>query len=434
MQVEPDVVAKPSAKAPTKLLNKNFVLLWQGQLVSQIGSQAFHIAMVFWIKQATGSASLMGLLLMASALPAVLLGPIAGTFADRHSRRNILIFCDTFSGLSVLSLAGLMFWMPQATDLILVWIFVVSVLVAIFNAFFRPAQSAAIPDLVPAAKLNTANSLNQSSFQISNLFGQGLGGVLFRILGAPLLFLVDGISYLFSALSECFIKIPQTLPDKKARWREMFQEFKRDTVVGMRYMWRHPGMRNFFFAISVLNFFSYPFIVLMPFYVEDYLKVTPDWYGYLLAAWGLGALLGNLITGAVNVSGRLRSWLIIIFLTLASLLLGALGILFIKEAVLALFLVVGMMSGFINVSIVTILQQSTPSDIRGRVFGLLTTIAAGLAPVSMGLTGVIADLLNQNVPLIYLATAIIGTLLTVLIALNKDFREFLAYEPDQDAS
>ncbi len=432
MQIESNINSKTSSEQPTKLFNRHFVLLWQGQLVSQIGSQAFHIAMIFWIKQITGSASLMGLLLMASALPAVILGPIAGTFADRHSRRNILIFCDAFSGLSVLSLAALMFLMPQANELILIWIFVVSVWVAIFNAFFRPAQSAAIPDLVPSEKLATANSLNQSSYQISNLIGQGLGGVLFRILGAPLLFLADGISYLFSAFSECFIKIPQKLPEKKLRTADMFQAFKHDTVVGLRYVWRHPGMRNFFFAVSVLNFFSYPFLVLMPFYVEDYLKATPDWYGYLIAAWGLGSLIGYVLTGVIKISSKLRSWLVVIFLTIASLILGSLGLFFIKELILLLHILVGIMSGFINVNIVTILQQSTPTEIRGRVFGLLGTIAAGLAPVSMGLSGVVADLLNQNVPLIYVSAGLIGAVLSFLIALNKDFREFLAYEPNQD--
>jgi len=432
MDTESSINPKPSSNLPTKLFNKNFVLLWQGQLVSQVGSQAFHIAMLFWVKQITGSASMMGLLLMASTIPAVLLGPIAGTFADRHSRRLILIVCDTFSGLSVLSLAALMFLMPQANDLTLIWIFIVSVLVAIFNAFFRPAQSAAIPDLVPSEKLTSANSLNQSSFQISNLVGQGLGGVLFRVLGAPMLFLVDGISYLFSAFSECFIKIPQKLPEKKLHFSQMIQEFKRDTAIGLKYVWQNPGMRNFFFAISVLNFFSLPYLVLMPFYVEDYLKATPDWYGYLIAAWGLGSLIGYVVTGMIKTSGKTRSWLIMIFLSVASLILSLLGIIFVKEIIFVIHILVGMMSGYINVSIVTILQQTTPSDIRGRVFGLLTTIAAGLTPVSMGLSGVVADLLNQDIPLIFISVGIIGAVLAFLIALSKKFREYLAYEPDQD--
>src|SRR5574337_513112 len=190
---------------PTRLLNRDFFLLWQGQLVSQIGTQAFSVAMVFWIKHATGSATLMGLLLMLSSLPGVILGPIAGTFADRHSRRNIIIACDVLSGLAVLSLAVSMLWWPLPIELTLSWLFAASIAVSLFAAFFRPAISAAIPDLVPLDKVATANSMNQASVQVATLIGQGLGGVLYRAIGAPVLFLIDGLSYLFSALSELFI-------------------------------------------------------------------------------------------------------------------------------------------------------------------------------------------------------------------------------------
>ena len=105
---------------PTKLFNRHFVLLWQGQFVSSMGSQAFSIAMMFWIKHATESATLMGLIMMVSQIPAVLLGPLGGSFADRHSRRSIIIWCDLLRGLLVLSLAAVMFLDPGATDLILV--------------------------------------------------------------------------------------------------------------------------------------------------------------------------------------------------------------------------------------------------------------------------------------------------------------------------
>ncbi|MCP4228088.1 MAG: MFS transporter, partial [Actinomycetia bacterium] len=84
---------------PARLFNRDFVLLWQGQLVSRMGRQALTIAMMFWTMEATGSASLMGAMMMAGTLPGVVLGPLAGTLADRVSRKWILVFCDAGSGL-----------------------------------------------------------------------------------------------------------------------------------------------------------------------------------------------------------------------------------------------------------------------------------------------------------------------------------------------
>jgi MFS family permease len=124
----------------TKLMNKNFFLLWQGNFVSKLGSQAFAIAMMFWLKHETGSASLMGLIMMLSMLPAVILSPIAGTLADQYPRRKIIIICDLLSGLPVLILGFLILLVPGFSDIIIVYLFAVSLLLGIVCVFrLKPA-------------------------------------------------------------------------------------------------------------------------------------------------------------------------------------------------------------------------------------------------------------------------------------------------------
>lgn len=415
-----------------RLFNRNFFLLWQGQLVSRIGSQAFAIAMMFWIKHATGSATLMGMIMMVSMLPSVILGPLGGAFADRYSRRSIIIFSDLLNGVVVLALAGMMFIAPDEKSVIIVWLFVASIIVAVVGSFFRPAISASIPDLVPKTKVAAANSLNQFSLQLSTFIGQGIGGTLFRLLGAPVLFLVDGLTYLFSAFSESFITIPQTFREKGEAKNSVFAEFKNDIAEGFRYVWKRTGLRTLLLGASFLNFFLTPIILLLPFYVEDFLKARPDWYGFLLASLGVGAMLGYLAAGVLKLPGTARSMTMIVVLFCQTLGLGLLGLITLPWLSLLVMFLFGVMNGFFNVNIMTVLQISTPSEIRGRVFGLLNTISMGLSPIAMALSGVIADLTNQNIPAIYVTCGVITASLSVALALSKEYRLFLACEPEAD--
>jgi DHA3 family macrolide efflux protein-like MFS transporter len=429
---------------PTRLMNKNFVLLWQGQAVNRLGLQAFSVAMVFWIKHATGSATLMGMMLMLSTLPAVLLSPLGGALADRYSRRRIMVFTDLLSGLAVLTLVGVYLMAPQSTNLILIWLFVVSLITSVMSAFFMPAISAAVPDLVPSDKVAAANSLGQLASQISVFVGQGLGGVLYRILGAPVLFLVNGLTYLFAAVSESFIVIPQAEHKETApkaaegsaaaaqaggsRYREQFRTFGKDILDGLGYVWHTGGLRELVFVSSLISFFTVPFVTLLPFYVEDTLGLSVDWYGFILAAYGVASLVGYAIAGLLKCEGRLRGRVMVVALILSSALYGLVALARNEIHALIIASLIGITGGFVMVNITTLVQLTTPSEIRGRVFGVLSTISGGLAPLAMGLAGIAADLANQNIPLIYLVSGIMMTLLSILVCLSRDLRSFLAYQ------
>jgi len=414
---------------PRRLLNKNFFLLWQGQFVSQLGSQAHSIAMMFWLKRATESASIMGLIMMLSMMPGVILGPLGGTFADRYSRKRIIVWCDILSGVAVVSLAVMMFFAPEAVDLTVVWMAVIGIFLGITSAVFRPAIGASIPDLVPTDKIPAANSFNQSSGQVASLLGLGTGGILFRVLGAPVLFLVDGITYLVSAFTESFIKIPQKFPERTKGTRELIAAFKKDTAEGFRYIWRNKGMRNLFFTATFLNFFLSPIMVLLPFYIEDHLLASPDWFGYFLAAIGGGGMIGYLAAGVFKTYGKPRMMIVIIALVLDALTVGALGLTSDKFTALVIGLLIGILNGTVNINIITIMQVTTPSEIRGRVFGVLGTISGGLMPIGMALAGVIADIAQQNIPAIFAACGLITAACTLLVSTSRDFREFLAFKP-----
>lgn len=416
-----------------KLFNKDFVLLYQGQFVSRLGSQVFMIAIVLWIKAVTGSASLMGIVGAITSGVAIILGPFAGTFTDRVSRKRIIVITDTLNGfLMVFFALSAMLW-PQRIGLLIAIMLTTSILSAVISSFFGTAISAAVPDIVPKDKLPAANSFGMFSQTITSFVGKGIGGILYTVIGGPMLFLFNGISFLFSAVSEMFISIPQTIPEKQKLFREEAKVFKQQVIEGFKYVGKVSGLRNLVIISALLSFFTTPIIILLPFYVEKYLHLEDQWYGYLLAIYSVGTLLGYFSAALFRYKKISRAFLLISAIILESAMYGVLGLVTSVSLAVILAFMIGLVSGYTMVNITTILQITTPPELRGRVFGVLSTIEGSLSPIAMALSGIIADLLDQNIPLIYLCSGIIMVLVSSLIAFFKDFQTFVKYEVKADA-
>jgi MFS transporter, DHA3 family, macrolide efflux protein len=409
-------------------MSRSFLLLWQGHLVSQIGSQVFLVTLVLWLKQATESATVIGLLMMLGTVPGVVLAPLGGVLVDRYSRVAVLVMGDLVKGITILGVALALFLRPDSPGLIVAALCVASFVGGIVGAATQPAGASLLPDLVPKERLVSANSLVQGSFQVCGIIAQALAGLLFRFVGAPVLALFDGLTYLYAAVSEAFIKTPPAAP-RPARpagqfWKGMWAE----VMEGLKYIRGQAGMRMLFYTMSFLRFFLVPIAVLLPFYVDEHLLAGPEWYGFLLAASGLGTLVGYVVASTVRLSGSSTSWTILTLMTLISLGLGSLGLILSSWTALLVFAGVGAMSSFVGVKLLTILQLATPAPVRGRVFGLLGTITGALAPIAMALSGVVADLTDRNIPLIFVACGGITALLSLSVTMRRECRAFLAGE------
>jgi MFS family permease len=413
--------------APKRTMNRNFLFLWQGQVVSQIGTQLFQVIVILSLKQATESATLVGLLMMASTVPALILGPLGGAVVDRYSRRAVLITGDFVRGLALTAIAAVLWFGSHSLVLIVVSLFVYSLLEGSVGAVWQPASMSVVPDLVPKEGLGTANSFIQGSFQICAVLGQAIAGILFRIVGAPLLMLADALTYFYAAISDAFIRIPP-LPAKPATEEKKPSSFKSEIMEGLRHIHARSGMKMLFYTMAFFQLVMVPMLILFPFYVEDYLRAGPQWYGFLLAASGFGTFIGYGIGGALKLSPRVASRVTVVVMVVMSLCLTALG--FVKGPWVAVWLIaaVGAMDGFIVLKLLTTLQLATPTEIRGRVFGLLMTITRGLSPLAMGLTGFIADMTHRNIPLIYVVCGAVATLLASNVAVRRECRDFLAGE------
>lgn len=422
---------RPSeAKAGGRLLNRNFVLLCQAQLVSQFGSQAFIIAMTFWTAEATQSATMSGLMLMAGVLPVVLLAPLTGTFVDRWpSRLHIIVACDLISGALVLLLALGFVAGPGALRPAM--LFTVALLMGVCNAFFDPALHAFTPDVVPRERIEAANAFRQSSRQLTVLTAQGIGGVLYALFGPALLFLLDGLSFLFAGASEMLIVPPhqdRACAGNEGATSRPSEKFFAVAAHGFRYIAAQPGMVGFLVVTSIFNALLMPMSILLPVYVTVYLHADVRWYGFLLAAINAGAIGGCAVVAARRLKssgqGR-RAVLLTAFATLA-VTLAVLGQIQTRWIALAVACATGVLTGMINVTVISIIQRQTSVEFRGRVIGLHAMMTRVLVPIGLVGGGAIADLTGRNVPLVFAVCGALALMSVIVLAARRDTRAFLA--------
>jgi DHA3 family macrolide efflux protein-like MFS transporter len=409
--------------ASVPLLNRNFVLLSQGQLVSHFGNQAFVVGMTFWVSTTTHSAATTGLIVLAGMVPMVLLTSFAGAFVDRHSRLRVIVACDLGRGviMSVLAMAYLAGPASARTG----EIFVAALLLGMFEAFFEPAMTSCIPDLVPRPRLEAANGFQQVSSQIAVLVGRGFGGALYQALGPMMLFVVDGFTFFFAGASTWLIRqseAPVLLHQAAPTPGTVLAE----TMAGIRYLLGRSGMFGFLLAASVFNALLMPVSVLLPFYTTDYLVADVKWYGFLLAAISAGSVSGGAAASTIRIRETWRGPLLVGALISLALLLVILGQLRERWIALALLFLTGLMAGLMNVLILSIIQRSTTAEFRGRVRGVHLTMAYLFAPVGLVGGGALADLTGRNVPLVFGVCGLLAMVSVLTLFCRRATRQFLS--------
>ena len=231
----------------SKLWNRNFAILWQGQLISDFGNAAFAVALGFWVLERTsGNTALMGIVEAIFAIPGVILGPFAGAVADRLNRKWIIIAADFIRGILFTAMAAMLVF-----DVFPFWaIYPLAILSGASGAFFSPAISSSIPEIVDHDDLSKANSARGLSTSLSNLLGNALGGWLFAALKAPLLILFNGVSFLYASTTQLFMKIPFV------RRESQKQNILKDMIDGMKYTFGSKGIRTIIFTAMFINFFA----------------------------------------------------------------------------------------------------------------------------------------------------------------------------------
>jgi MFS family permease len=403
-----------------RLWNVNFLLLWQGQFVSSLGDTAYTVALGFWVLAVTGSTALMGTLMATTVFARVALSPFAGVLVDRGDRKWIIVATDAARGVVIVAVAAAAF-----AGVLDVWmVFAAGVILGLGGAFFGPAVISALPDIVPKAKLVKANSVFHLIYAASGIPGYSVGGFLYALLGAPLLFLINGVSYLVSAATEVFIKVPK-IQHAKQEFR-----FLEDTKAGLAFTWKVAPLRYMILLFSALNFFSHMgFMLLLPLFQRTE-HLGPALYGVVLGGAMGGMFVGYVLTSLVNIKPRRR---FAVFLVSAVVGMGALAffpLYLYFPLMFALAAIFGLFNAVLGTLIMAVLQMTTPQNMRGKVFGFIGTVAGGLTPLAMVLGGVLAEFISIRV--IISASFVLTLLFFAALAFSPAIRRYVNFDPDKD--
>jgi DHA3 family macrolide efflux protein-like MFS transporter len=405
---------------PERLWTTNFLLLWQGQLVSILGDVVYAIALGFWILAKTGSTALMGGLMAASMLPRILASPVAGVVVDRFDRRRLMIWMDAVRGAAVVAVG-----VAALAGFLQVWmVFAAGIIIGLCGAFFSPAVSSVIPDITGKSKVVQANSVFSMLGTGGNIVGNSAGGVLFQVLGAPLLFLFNGVSYLFSAACLLFARFPRVVHAQEK------MHFWMDLKSGFAFVWKIRGLRYLLLTAAVLNFFASMAIMLfLPFYQKNP-AFGPVKYGIAMAVFTGGMFLGMAFTSIVKIPPARRASLFALggVVTSVCLILFPFFGSFVPGTVL--LGIAGFANSIINVFIMAVMQLAVPQDMRGKVFSLLGMLTQGLTPIAFALAGVLAEFI-PIAPLMS-ASFTLALIFGIPMVLMPSFRRFINFDPGKD--
>jgi len=368
------------------LSHRDFRYFFVGALISNVGTWIQMVALGWLVYELTGSSFYLGLITFAGNLPILLFALFAGAVADRLNRRALILWSQGI--LMVFAIV-----LGVVTSAKVATIFNVALLnfgAGIALAFSFPTWQAIISDLVPRKDLLNAIALNSTQFNTARLIGPFFAGLILSIWGVAACFYVNGVSFL-TVIVALFLMQTYVVPQKHD-----LENVWEHIVGGICYARSHPTIAVLLLTMAVLTIFGMPFSVLMPIFAGDILKVGARGNAFLLAANGLGALIGAL-TVAYVASVAKKENLIKTGLLMFGLSLTAFA--FSKNYLLSLILLTIVGAAFLTTasSINTSIQSAVPNEVRGRVMGIFVWIFLGFFPIGSIIFGSIAQFLTAPV-------------------------------------
>ena len=398
-----------------KLWNKDYLLMLQGSAVSAIGDILYSVAIGYWVYETTGSSTLMGIMSSISMFMTMFVMPFSGTIIDKCNRKGIIVGMDGARGVIMLAVGALAFADKLNVPVVLLAAFLASAC----TVFFSPAVSTLLIDIIPHDDMVRGQSVHSGINTFLNLVGKALSGALVAFLGVPLIIVLNGISYVFSALTEIFITVPRTVHQGEAvTVRGVLKDFS----TAIRTILKDKFLKLFIPSALILNLLGAgPSTLMLPFVLEK--GFTVDMYGYLMSVETAASLICVCLLGVVKLKPRMRYYAMSVGF-LSSGVFAIAGYLSGNYAVLCGMLFLSAFAntlgnGIFNAS----LMLALPEENRGGILGFVSAAATGGSALSAVIFGVLCDLFP--IYLVFTAGMLLSAVPMVYLCAHKHMREFI---------
>lgn len=358
---------------------RTFFVVWIGQLISVVGSNLTGFGLAIWMYLETDSVTLLALIMLATTLPGIVIGPLAGAFVDRLDRRKVMLIGDSSAGTATLVVVLLLL-----TDQLELWhIYLMATIGSVANSFQEPAYTASVPLLVPKKHLGRANGLVQMGQAMGALVAPILAGVLVAATGLGGVLLADVATFAVAVSTLALVRIPrpEAAPSRSERlWGQVAE--------GWRWLQARGGLFAFLLVAAGINFLLGFMNVL---YIPLLLSFTDEvMLGTALTVLGAGMLVGSLVMGVWGgPKRRVRGMLAGI--VVGGLLVATMGfddsVFLVTAAAFVLMVTVAVVNGTSQV----LWQVKVPPELQGRTFSVRRMLAQIAIPVSYLSAGPLAD-------------------------------------------
>ncbi len=387
---------------------RDYMLLWSGQVISNVGTQVSTLAFPLLILALTRSPALAGFAGALRALPYLFFSLPAGALIDRWDRKRVMILCDAGRALAMASIP----FMLLIGHLTIIQLFIVTAVEGTLYVFFNIAEAACLPQVVPKTLLPEATAQNMATDGITILLGPPIGGFIYQ-LGRTIPFLGDAISYVCSVVSLFFIKTDFQEPRTKAR-RKLWVEIHE----GLNWLWHHPLIR-FMAILTGGNNLLTAGITLIIIVLAQHMHASAFTIGLIFAIGGIGAIVGAIIGptlqkrfsfGAVIIA---TSWVFALTLPLYIIAPNV----FLIGVISAISFIAGPIYNIVQFSYRSAI---IPDELQGRVNSVFRLIAFGGQPIGLALTGLFLQDIGTVSTILLISAGMI--VLALLATINTHVR------------